>query len=135
MECLKVLNYECTNVPVCSKLRHQAHCVVYRRFGVTFCLKSCVRQGAAAVLFGSLVTIYQTTRCHFPANRNMHIHGSDDFVFCSVTVIKERGMRLAGHVAYIAELRHKFSILVGTREGTDHFETFSIVGRIILKCV
>jgi hypothetical protein len=28
-------------------------------------------------------------------------------------------MRLAGHVAYIAELRHKFSILFGTRGGTD----------------
>jgi len=48
---------------------------------------------------------------------------------------QREGMRLAGHVAYIAELRHKFSILVGTREGTDHFESFSIGGRIILKCV
>lgn len=94
-----------------------------------------VRQGAAAVLFGPLVTIYQTTRCHFPANRNMHIDGSDDLVFCSVMVIKERGLRLAGHVAYIVELRHKFSIMTGTREGTNHFETFGIVGGIILKCV
>jgi hypothetical protein len=44
-------------------------------------------------------------------------------------------MRLAGHIAYIAELKHNFSILVGTRGGTDHFEIFRIGGRIILKCV
>jgi hypothetical protein len=46
-----------------------------------------------------------------------------------------RGIRFTGHITYITELRHKFSVLAATRGASDNFETLSIGWRIILKWI
>jgi hypothetical protein len=44
-----------------------------------------------------------------------------------------RRMRLAGHVARMADRRGPFTVLVERPEGNNHLEDLDVDGRIILK--
>jgi len=50
-------------------------------------------------------------------------------------VIKSRGMRWMGHVAWIGEGRVAYRVLVGNRDGKRPFGRLGTKGWIILKCI
>jgi hypothetical protein len=50
-------------------------------------------------------------------------------------MIKSRRMRLAGHVAWMAEKRNAYRILVGKPEGKNRWEDLDLGGWTILKWI
>jgi hypothetical protein len=52
-----------------------------------------------------------------------------------IRVIKSRGMRWAGHVAHMEEMRNVCSILVGNSEGKRPLENLGVDRRLILEWI
>jgi hypothetical protein len=50
-------------------------------------------------------------------------------------IIKSRGIRLAGHVAYIGERKGAYKVLVGKLREKDHLEDPGLDGRIMLTWI
>jgi hypothetical protein len=48
-------------------------------------------------------------------------------------MIKSRGMRRAGHVARMGEMRNAYKISVGKLKWKDHLQDLGVDGKIILE--
>jgi hypothetical protein len=67
-------------------------------------------------------------------NEELHnLHASPNIINCQVDHVT--GMRWAGHVAHMRDMRNAYDILVVISEGKNHSEDIDLDGRIILECI
>jgi len=67
--------------------------------------------------------------------RRLHKEELYDLYSSAVLFGRSRRMRLAGHVARMADRRGPYRVLVERPEGNNHLEDLDVDGRMILKWI